>query len=199
MGPFFACPAGFFAFFDFFFKPKITGAGPSPADLPALEWKKYVGYVRLHWAEAKIWSKLKCLVKKWHFFLPMVEIRDNFPFWFIITSLFFFSVFLRKVLYYIKVSGIPGEWYQIDKTDINDIITCEVLYPHMWRYHFWDHFFLSLYSHLNFLMYDRNIFGSFIFSNLRKMFGNVRPLEQFWKIFGKWSENLGKSSKASSF
>ena len=61
----------------------------------------------------------------------MVEIRDNFPFWFIITSLFFFSVFLRKVLYYIKVSGIPGEWYQIDKTDINDIITCEVLYPHM--------------------------------------------------------------------
>ena len=43
-----------------------------------------------------------------------------------------------------------------------------------------------------------------IFGNLRKMSKNVRkrspsvPSEQFWKIFGKWSEIFGKSSKTSS-
>ena len=64
-------------------------------------------------------------------------------------------------------------------------------------------------------MYHRNIFGSSskVFGNLRqsseicgkyrKMFGNVRLafgtiLENLRKIFGKWSEIFGKSSKTAS-
>ena len=68
------------------------------------------------------------------------------------------------------------------------------------------------------LLYDRKIVGasSEIFGDLRNLrksseiFGNLRkisekcsetfasPSEQFWKIFGKWSEILGKTSKTSS-
>ena len=55
---------------------------------------------------------------------------------------------------------------------------------------------LSLQLHVNLLVYDRNIFGSslvvfgnyqhcsVIFGNVQKMLGNVRPWDQFWKIFG---------------
>ena len=70
---------------------------------------------------------------------------------------------------------------------------------------------LSLKLYLNSLEYHRNIFGSSskVFGNLRQssdIFGNfrkfskkcsgafVRPSEQFWKIFGMWSEIFGKSS-----
>ena len=52
------------------------------------------------------------------------------------------------------------------------------------------------------LLYDRNIIGpsSEIFGYLRKSSEIVRncletfiwPLQQFWKIFGKWSEIFGK-------
>jgi len=40
--------------------------------------------------------------------------------------------------------------------------------------------------------------SSATFGNLRKLFGDVlKPAEQFWEIFGKWSEIFGKSSKTS--
>ena len=55
------------------------------------------------------------------------------------------------------------------------------------------------------LLYDRNIIGasSEIFGNLRKISEKCSetfalPSEQFWKIFRKWSEIFGKSSKTSS-
>ena len=54
------------------------------------------------------------------------------------------------------------------------------------------------------LLYDRNIgLSSVIFGNLWKMPEEcsetfIFPLEQIWKIFGKWSEIFGKSSKTSS-
>ena len=47
-------------------------------------------------------------------------------------------------------------------------------------------------------MYHRNIFGSSskVFRNFRKFSGTfVWPSEQFWKIFRRWSEIFGKSSK----
>ena len=57
---------------------------------------------------------------------------------------------------------------------------------------------LSLNLYLNSLMYDQKIFGfsSKVFGNLRKSSRTfVWPSEQVWKIFGKWSEMFGKSSK----
>ena len=70
---------------------------------------------------------------------------------------------------------------------------------------------LSLKLYLNSLVYHRNIFGSSSnvfgnFPNLRKsseIHGKcsetfVWPSEQFWKIFGRWSEIFGKSSKTPS-
>ena len=77
---------------------------------------------------------------------------------------------------------------------------------------------LSLKLYLNSLVYHRNIFGSSskVFGNLRQssgIFGHlrkfseifgkysgafVRPSEQFWQIFGRWSEIFGKSSKTPS-
>ena len=55
------------------------------------------------------------------------------------------------------------------------------------------------------LLYDRNIIGasSEIFGNLRKISEKCSetfalPSEQFWKIFGKWSEIFGESSKTPS-
>ena len=64
---------------------------------------------------------------------------------------------------------------------------------------------LSLKLYLNLLVYDRNIFrsSSKVCSNLRQsleIFGKflrtfVWPSEQFWKIFRRWLEIFGKSSK----
>ena len=68
---------------------------------------------------------------------------------------------------------------------------------------------LSLKLYLNSLVYHRNIFleslrqSSEILGQLLKIYevlgtcsGTfVWPTEQFWKIFGKWSEIFGKSSK----
>ena len=67
---------------------------------------------------------------------------------------------------------------------------------------------VSLTLYLNSLVYHRNIFGSSseVFRNLRtsseilgKCSGTfVWCSEQFWKIFGRWSEIFGKSSKTPS-
>ena len=70
---------------------------------------------------------------------------------------------------------------------------------------------LSLKLYLNSLVYHRNIFGSSskVFGNLRQsseIFGNFRERSSglrnnFGKsseIFGRWSENFGKSSKTPS-
>ena len=60
---------------------------------------------------------------------------------------------------------------------------------------------LSLKLYLNSLVHHRNIFGSSskVFGNLRTSSGTfVLPPEQFYKIFGKWSEIFGKSSKTPS-
>ena len=62
--------------------------------------------------------------------------------------------------------------------------------------------FLSIYLHLNLLVYDLNIFGSAL-EVFGKCLGNVQKcLSGLWtnfgkssEIFGKWSEIFGKSPK----
>ena len=107
----------------------------------------------------------------------------------------------NRYFYYIKFGGIPSG---------NKLIKT-MRSPHMWRY--WPLISLisslSLNLYLNSLLYHWNFFGSSskVFRNLQtssqkfseilwKCLGTfVWPSEQFWTIFGKWSEIFGKSSK----
>ena len=80
---------------------------------------------------------------------------------------------------------------QIDKHDY-DILTCEIIFD--------GNCLLSPLPHLNLLVYDRNIFGSFsvVFVNLRQSSKNVRKCSgNVLKGSSGLRNNFGKSSENS--
>ena len=104
-----------------------------------------------------------------------------------------------KPFYYIKVSGIPSG---------NKLIKT-IWYPHMWRYHIWQHFsfvpstalkFVSVWSKHPRILFGNRRQSSVIFGKSSEMFGKcpetfVWPSEQFWKIFGNLRKVIGNLRK----